>query len=58
MSPIATDKELGEFCAKAQFEARKISELVREGKWYDLMKTLSRIEISVQLAQQRLAELP
>jgi hypothetical protein len=58
MSPIATDKELGELCSKAQFEARKISQQLRDGMGYDLMKTLSRIEISVQLAQQRLAELP
>jgi hypothetical protein len=58
MSPIATDKELGELCAKAQFEARKISQQIRDGMGYDLMKTLHRIELSVQLAQQRLAELP
>jgi hypothetical protein len=58
MNLVSTDKELGEFASKVTLEARKINELIREGRGYDLMKTANRLEIAVQLLQQRLAELP
>ena len=58
MSPISTDAELSYYTSRTQSEARKINELERDGKGYELMKTLQRIEIAVQMAQKRLVELP
>jgi hypothetical protein len=57
MNQIA-DPELNKRIVKVQFEARKLNELEREGKGFELMKTLKVIELGVQLAQARLAELP
>jgi hypothetical protein len=58
MNPIPSDVELDQALAKLKVDERKIDEQRREGRGYDLMKTLKRIEMESQLAQARLAELP
>jgi hypothetical protein len=58
MNPIPSDVELDLALAKLKVDERKIDEQRREGRGYDLMKTLKRIELESQLAQARLAELP
>jgi hypothetical protein len=58
MNPIPSDVELDHALAKLKVDERKIDEQRREGRGYDLMKTLKRIELESQLAQARLAELP
>lgn len=57
MSPISADAELSEYTLIVYSNARKINELAREGKGFELMKALQRIEIASQLAQKRLTEL-
>ena len=58
MNPIPTDMELDRALAKMHLDDRKVDELRREGKGYELMKALKRVELASQLAQARLAELP
>jgi hypothetical protein len=58
VNPIPSDVELDQALAKLKVDERKIDEQRREGRGYDLMKTLKRIELESQLAQARLAELP
>jgi hypothetical protein len=58
MNPIPSDVELDLALAKLKVDERKIDEQRREGRGYELMKTLKRIELESQLAQARLAELP
>lgn len=58
MNPIPTDMELDRALAKMHLDTRKVNELRRDGKGYQLMQALKRIELASQLAQARLAELP
>ena len=58
MNPIPSDVELDLALAKLKVDERTIDEQRREGRGYDLLKTLKRIELAAQLAQKRLAELP
>jgi hypothetical protein len=58
MNPIPSDVELDQALAKLKVDERKIDEQRREGRGYELMKTLKRIELACRLAQARLAELP
>jgi hypothetical protein len=58
MNPIPSDVELDSALVKMHLDDRKVDELRREGKCYQLMQALKRIEIASQLAQARLAELP
>lgn len=58
MNPIPSDPELDRAMLKMHLDDRKIDELRREGRGYQLMQALKRIELASQLAQARLAELP
>jgi hypothetical protein len=57
MNPIPSDVELDLALAKLKVDERKIDEQRREGRGYELMQALKRIELAAQLAQERLAEL-
>ena len=58
MNPIPSDPELDSALVKLRLDSRRMDELRREGRGYQLMQALKRIELASQLAQARLSELP
>ena len=58
MNPIPSDPELDSALVKLRLDSRRMDELRREGRGYQLMQALKRVELASQLAQARLSELP